>query len=162
MRSINESAKGFNKDQREIHSNRKVKMHFKTKLPVTQHRRKQNIQGRTKDAFSPGVGEEEEEEEGEDYNIDDELILYNDIEEIATESPEVSIPFSKKTKLNNITLCCSRSSVLSNRWLLLFDLYSNYFRMIPILLKSQPLKVSRHQLQYHHLVLIKNRLSIRT
>lgn len=92
MRSINGIANGSNKDQREINSNKKVKIHIKTKLPATQHRRKQQIDSRTREVFSPGVDEEEEEE----YNVDDELLLFNDMEEIVTKSPEVSNPLLQK------------------------------------------------------------------
>lgn len=155
MRSINGIANGSNKDQREINSNKKVKIHIKTKLPATQHRRKQQIDSRTREVFSPGVDEEEEEE----YNVDDELLLFNDMEEIVTKSPEVSNPLlQKKSVLSNITLCCSRSS----RSFLQCDPYSSYFRKIHIPLKSQHLEVSRHKLQCHLLVLTKNRLYIRT
>lgn len=91
MRSINGKPNGSHKEQREINGNRKLKIHTKTKLPEKQARRKRQIQSRPRELSSPGVAEEEEE-----YNVDEELLLYSDMEEIAAKAPEVSLSLQQQ------------------------------------------------------------------
>lgn len=86
MRSINAKPNGSHEEQREISCNKKLKIHIKTKLPEKQQRRKRQIQSRPKElSILEDVGEEEE------YNVDEELVLYSDMEEITAKSPEVSV-----------------------------------------------------------------------